>query len=251
MMLVQHHGNPLIRNRILAGLSQADIDSLHMFLQPVSIKERSILQESNKPIEHVYFIESGIVSLRTLARDATLENAMVGAYGAVGVSVALGSRTSMHRSVVLVPGKAFRIRVDDLLRLVRERPQIGEHILRYVQSLMIHSSQTALCGVKHGLEERLACWVCLAFDALDGDILPITHDHLAIILGMRRAAVTESLLRFEEQGLIRKTRGFLRIQDLSLLQQRACCCYGIITNAYKPGAIPKIPRSSNVRLVPI
>jgi CRP-like cAMP-binding protein len=135
--------------------------------------------------------------------------------------------------MVLVSGSALRIRADDLERSMRERPQIREHLLRYVQSLMVHSSQTALCGVRHQLEQRLACWLCLACDALEGDVLPITHDHLSAILGFRRAGVTETLKRFEEQGLVRKMRGVLQIRDRELLKRTACCCYGIVANAYK------------------
>ena len=231
-MTVSSHRRSIVKNRILEGLSLSDFDCIRPFLEPVALKERSVLHEADKRIEHVNFIETGIVSLRTLAIGSVLETAMVGCYGAVGASIALGAETSLHRSIVLVPGHAMRISTGDLQRSMHERPQIREHLLRYVQSLMIHSSQISLCGVRHELEQRLACWLCLACDALDGNVLPITHDHISMILGLRRAGVTETLNRFEEEGLVRKTRGVLQVPDRRLLGQKACGCYAIIANRY-------------------
>lgn len=224
---------PIVTNSILAGLSLSDFDCIRPFLEPVVLKERSVLHEPNKPIDHVTFIETGIVSLRTLAIGSVLETAMVGCYGAVGASIALGAGTSLHRSVVLVPGNGLRIRTGDLQRSMRERPAIREHLLQYVQSLMIHSSQMSLCGVRHELEQRLASWLCLACDALDGNVLPITHDHISMILGLRRAGVTEALNRFEEEKLVRKTRGVLQVPDRRLLRQKACGCYAVVANEYE------------------
>jgi CRP-like cAMP-binding protein len=231
-MIFELHRRSIVRNGILGNLAVADFARVRPFLQPVQLKERAVLQEPERRIEHVHFIEAGIISLRTLATGSILETALVGRYGAVGASVALGGEVSMHQSIVLVSGRALRIRADDLYRLMREDPQIREPLLQYIQALMIHSSQTALCGVKHELQQRLACWLCIACDALEDDVLPMTHDHLSIILGLRRAGLTESLIRFEEQGLIRKTRGVLRVCDRKLLQQKACGCYGVIANAY-------------------
>src|SRR5689334_13162120 len=134
----------IIRNRLLASLALPDFDPLRTFLQPISLEAGSVLHEPNKRIEHVNFVETGIVSLMTLASGSMLETAMVGCHGAVGASVVLGARVSMHKSVVSMPGKALRISLEDLQRSMNERPQIREHLLRYVQSLMVHASQTAL-----------------------------------------------------------------------------------------------------------
>jgi CRP-like cAMP-binding protein len=226
------HRQAPIRNGILRNFALADLACIGPFLKPVALKERAVLQEPRKRVEHINFVETGIVSLRTIATGCFLETAMVGSRGAVGASVALGADTAMHQSIVLVSGSALSIHADDLRRLMIERPQIREHLLRYIQALMVHGSQTALCGVRHDLEQRLACWLCIACDALDGDVLPITHDHLSTILGLRRSGLTQSLIRFEEEGLIRKSRGAMRVRERSLLQQKACGCYGVIASAY-------------------
>lgn len=231
-MLTQWRTVQLAKNSILGNLSPPDFDYIRPLLQPVTLKERSVLQEPNRHVEYINFVETGIISLMTLASGSILETAMVGSYGFAPVSVVLGARASAHRSTVLISGNALRIRTDDLERSMHERPQIREQLLRYVQSLMIHSSQTALCAVRHQLEQRLASWLCTACDALGGDVLPITHDHLSIILGLRRPSVTEALNRFEEEGFLRKTRGVLQILDRELLERKACCCYRTIANAY-------------------
>ena len=231
-MLVEVSKLPTVRNCILGNLPQSDFASIRPFLHSVFLKERTVLQEPARRIEYINFIETGIVSLRTLATGNVLETATVGSQGAVGVAVALGAQISMHQSIVLIPGRALRICVNDLYRSMLERPRIREHLLRYVEALMIQGSQTAFCCAHHDLEKRLARWLSLVCDALGGDVLPITHDHLSTILGVRRAGVTETLARFEELGLIRKMRGVLHVRDRTVLKQRACCCYGIIAKAY-------------------
>jgi CRP-like cAMP-binding protein len=229
-MLCQSSRRP--KNTILGNLSLVDFACLRPFLECVALKERAVLQEPTKLVEYINFVETGIVSLRTLSTGSILETAMVGRQGAVGASIALGTDTSSHRSVVLVSGSSLRIHVDDLHRSMHERPQIRDRLLRYIQALMIHGSQTALCGVRHEFEQRLACWLCLACDALDGDVLPVTHDDLSIILGFRRTGVTETLTRFEEEGLVRKMRGVLQIRERGRLEKKACGCYGIVTKGY-------------------
>ena len=222
-----------VKNGVLGSLSSADFECIRPYLQQVTLKERTVLQEPNRRVEYVHFVETGLVSLMTLAAGSILETAMVGSQGLTPASIALGASTSAHRSMVLVSGSALRMRAEDLQRSMHERPQIREHLLRYVHSLMIHCFQTTLCGVQHHLEQRLACWLCLACDSLEDDVLPITHDHLSNVLGFRRPTVTDSLNKLEEQGLIRKLRGVLQITDRALLERRACCCYGILSGAYK------------------
>src|SRR5882724_3093298 len=116
----------LVRNCILGGLSPIDLDYLRSLLQPVRLPERSVLQEPNKQVEYVNFIETGLVSLMTLAAGNILQTAMVDSRGIAPVSVVLGARTCGHRSTVLVSGTALRICTEDLKRSMHERPQLRE-----------------------------------------------------------------------------------------------------------------------------
>ncbi|WP_407123168.1 Crp/Fnr family transcriptional regulator [Bradyrhizobium sp. STM 3561] len=115
---------------------------------------------------------------------------------------------------------------------MNDRPEIRKHLSRYDQALAVHCAQTGLCGVRHGLERRLATWLCLASDAADARVLPVTHEYLSSVLGLRRAGVTETLSQFQEQRLIRKRRGLLEIDERKCLEQRACGCYSLVSDAY-------------------
>jgi len=221
-----------VKNTILASVSLQDLAAIREFLEPIVLRQRMVLQEPKRHLDHVYFIESGLVSLRIVAPGSILETAVIGYRGAVGAGVLVGGHLPTHQSVVLFPGSAYRIRIEDLDRVMNKRPEIREHLARYVQALILHCVHTGLCGVRHDREERLASWFCLASDALDAHVLPVTHDYLSSVLGLRRAGITETLVRFEQQGLIRKMRGILQIDEPRCLAQKACCCYKLISDAY-------------------
>jgi CRP-like cAMP-binding protein len=235
-MLVEPIKRQFVKNTVLANLSLSDLAALGPFLKPIALKERMVLHEAKRPVEYVYFIESGLVSIRTMAAGSVLEIAVAGYHGVVGVSSLLGEHLATHQSIVAFPGSALRIHSDEIRRVTAEHPQILEHLLRYVQALFVHCAQTAHCGVRHELERRVASWLCVVCDALGGNILPFTHDYLSGVLGLPRAGVTRTLLRFEEQGLLRKTRGILQVDDRKSLAQKACCCCAVIANAYVPAA---------------
>jgi len=221
-----------VRNAILAKCSPQDLAAIGQFLEPIVLKERAVLQEPKRPLDHVYFVESGLVSLRIVATGSLLEVAVIGYRGAIGASLLMGRQISMHQAIVLFPASAHRIRVEDLRRVMNDRPEIREHLSRYDQALALHCAQTGLCGVRHGRERRLASWLCLASDAADARVLPVTHDYLSSVLGLRRAGVTETLSLFEGQGLIRKRRGVLEIDARKSLEQKTCGCYKLVSDAY-------------------
>lgn len=233
-----------LKNAILAGLSLPDLAAIGEFLEPIALRERTALQEPKRHLDHVYFIESGLVSLRIVAAGSVLETAVIGHRGAVGASLVVGMHLSTHQSVVLFPGSAHRICIEDLRRVMNERPEIRRHLFQYVQTLALHCAHTGLCGVRHDREKRLACWLCLASDALDAHVLPVTHDYLSSALGLRRAGVTETLIRFEELKIIRKMRGVLQINERKCLEQRACSCYKLISGAYASSESVTAPKAS-------
>ncbi|WP_407169104.1 Crp/Fnr family transcriptional regulator [Bradyrhizobium sp. ORS 111] len=221
-----------VKNAILAKIPLQDLSAIGQFLEPIVLRERMILQEPKRPVEHVYFMESGLVSLRIVAAGSMLETAVIGYRGVIGMSFLWGGHSSNHQTVVLFRGSAHRIRVEDLRRVMKERPGIRERLFEYLQALTFQCIQAGLCGVRHDREQRLASWLCLASDAVDARVLPVTHDYLSSVLGLRRAGVTETLIRLEEQGVIRKTRGVLQIDERESLEQKACCCYKLVSSAY-------------------
>jgi CRP-like cAMP-binding protein len=202
-------------------------------LQPITLKQRAILQEHHRPIEHVYFIERGVASLLARThRDGQVEVAIVGRFGFVGVAAVLGTMRSPNRCLMEVPGEALRINANDILSVMEETPMVRQYLLNYVHALLIQNTQTALCNIRHQLEERLCRWLLLASDRLDEKVVPVTHDQLAMILGVRRAGVTTALAELEGLGAVAKTRGAEEIVIRDILEAKTCECYRIISSEY-------------------
>lgn len=227
------HKAGIVQNHFLATLPPADFEQLRPFLRVVELKRHSVIHEANKPVDAVYFVESGVISrvARTQA-DGSVEVAMVGRSGLVGLAVVLGTMVALHRTVVQIPGLALRISATDLQSVMAKNPAIRDHLLRYVQLLMSQKAQVALCNAKHEIDKRLARWLLLAHDRVAGNLLPVTHDLLAMMLGVRRAGVSEALATLEGKGVISKTRGALKIVSLEGLKAHACECYRIIEDRY-------------------
>jgi len=137
-MLVQSGKRPFLKNTILAGLSSQSLTAIAPFLEPVVLRDRLVLQEPKRPVDQIYFVESGIVSLRTIAAGSFLEIAMVGYRGVTGVSCLLGENLPTHQSIVLLSGRALRIHADDLRRIIADQLEIRHRLLRYVQALIVH-----------------------------------------------------------------------------------------------------------------
>lgn len=221
-----------VKNRILAQLPPDDLLALQPMLRPVDFRGRAVLQEANRRVEYVHFIEQGLVSQVAGTRTDYVETAMVGVFGYVGVPVVLGSPIASQRSIASMPGTALRISATDLTAVLADRPHIREHLLRYVQALIAQNTQSVLCAARHEINQRLARWLLLANDRIQSDILHITHELLAASLGVRRASITNALLQFEAEGIVQKTRGAVRVVDRLGLESRACDCYSVVRDAY-------------------
>src|SRR5215510_9801958 len=252
-------GPAIVRNRLLAGMPPESFDCLRPHLKLIELKQRAVLQEHNHPIEHIFFLERGVASLFARTQhDGPVAVSIVGPRGFVGVAAVLGKARSPNRCVMEVPGEALTIPFKDLSRVMDRDPVVRQHLLIYVHALLIQNTQAVLCNVRHGVEERLCRWLLLAADRLNEDVIPLTHEQLATILGVRRAGVTTALQILEETGVIAKTRGAIRISDRSVLEKKACECYRIITSEYScvshmehhehslARAMPSVERASRV-----
>jgi CRP-like cAMP-binding protein len=223
----------IVRNEVLATLSPPLFEMLGPFLKSVELRRHAVLNEQNRPVDAVHFIESGVVSrLTRTSEDGSVEVAIVGRFGFIGVTVILGTMTALQRAVVQIPGHALRIPASDLKAVMAQAPEIREHLLGYVHTLMNLKAQVSLCNAKHDIEQRLARWLLLAHDRMDEGELPVTHELLATMLGVRRPGVTEALARFEQAGIVSRARGVLRVLDRKGLKANVCDCYKIIDDRF-------------------
>jgi CRP-like cAMP-binding protein len=186
-------------------------------------------------MKHVHFIENGLVSVSTkTAREQWVEAWLIGSEGMTGIPVLLGDDDDPpFRRVVQVPGSAYRISRDDLKRALAASQGLRSLLLRYVQVVLVQTSQSGACNAHHELKERLSRWLLLARDALDDDEMPLTHRMLARLLGVRRASVTECLGKLEAAGSIENSRGLIQVTDANKLATLSCDCHRLIRTEYE------------------
>jgi CRP-like cAMP-binding protein len=220
---------PFIRNQLLARMPAEAFAQLAPHLERVALKRRAIVQERHRPVEHVYFIERGVASIFAWTRrDGPVQVALVGRFGLVGVCAVLGMARSPHRCLMQAEGEALRLPARELTAAMDESPAFRRQLLNYVHFLLVQNSQFALCNARHELGQRVARWLLLTRDRLDGDLIPVTHDLLSMMLGVRRAGITQALARLEQAGAVRRTRGAIEIVNRDVLEEHACECYRII-----------------------
>ena len=221
-----------IRNRLLAALSPEDYAALQPHLEPVELEMRGSLIRPNQPIEHVYFIEEGYASIVTNGEGSQVEVGLVGREGMAGVPVVLGVRTTPMETFVQHPGAGLRITTSDLEAVIDEHRSLHRVLLRYAHLLNVQTSSTAFANAEHTVEARLARWLLMCHDRLDGNDIQITHEFMAMMLGVRRAGVTTAIHILEGNGLIRALRGLITILDRGRLEALADNAYGLAEAEY-------------------
>ncbi|MEJ1977690.1 MAG: Crp/Fnr family transcriptional regulator [Acetobacteraceae bacterium] len=183
-----------------------------------------VLIEAGAVTEHVFFPEEGVVSLVADVRNnrSGVQVAMIGREGLVGGLALLGPASASFASAVSqIPGPALRIRVTDLRRLLDQHPALRDACMLFVQSLARQAMQNAACNAQNTLAERCVRWLLMADDRVERSELPITHEALSRILGVRRAGVTVVAAGLQEAGLIRVSRGRITILDRPGLERLA------------------------------
>src|SRR6185369_12544247 len=211
-------------NKILASL-EAHSQQLDT-LEPVALHRGTILSEPDQKAEHVYFLNNALVSLvSTNAEGAAVEIGMVGNEGMVGVPAILGGVTP-YRAIVQMGGQAFRMSGQNLCDEFRRNPFLRDLLLKYTNAFIIQIAQSSICNCYHTLQERLCRWLLVARDAVRSDVLLLTHDVIARLLGTRRASVTVAAGLLQRAGLIKISRGQLTILDAAGIEAMSCGCYG-------------------------
>lgn len=225
---------PPIRNRLLLALPRKERDRLLPSLEYLPLKSRQVLQKQNAPVDYVYFVQSGMVSLvKALKKGPVIEVGLIGKEGVVGPLAVLGADAAPDDAIVQVSGAAFRMPADTFHNEAAHNATMRDVLHRFVRAFYAHLSQSALCNGQHKLEKRAARWLLMGHDRVDGDVLPLSHDFLAMMLGVRRAGVTDTLSKFRKANLIETNRGRIIITNRAGLERAACECYGAIRKQYE------------------
>jgi CRP-like cAMP-binding protein len=218
-----------IGNRILAALPAEQFARLQQHLSMVSLERDKVLYITGDEIRYVYFPTSGLVSLlSTTETGSTVEAAMVGNEGIIGLPVILKNKMIPFEVTVQTQTDAFRIKAEDLQEEFDRGEALHELILRYLNLLIAEITQSALCHRFHTVEEALGRWLLLAQDRLHTDSLNLTQEIISHALGVPRTGVTMAAGALQRAGLIRYSRGKIAIVDRARLEANSCECFRII-----------------------
>lgn len=225
---------PSVSNRLLSLLSSRDFGLLAPHLEPVQLDVNCTIVEANSPIEHAFFLESGIVSVVASRADSrVIEVGIYGREGMGGFPLLLGSDQSPHEQYMQLAGDGYKINAEALLGAVQKSQTLNNLLLRYVHAFTTQTAQTALANGSSKIDERLARWLLMCHDRIDGDDLPLTHKFLAMMLGVRRAGVTDTLHILEGRGLILARRASITIRSRAKLERLAGASYGLPESEYR------------------
>ncbi|HEX7856462.1 MAG TPA: Crp/Fnr family transcriptional regulator [Sphingobium sp.] len=220
-------------SRMLAGMSVEDRLRLKPLLHRQEILARTYLERASCPIEQIYFIESGIVSLLE-ARDMRepLEVGVIGCEGMTGGATILGNLNPDRDSYVQVSGQALVLSREDLHCAIMESLTLGRYLLRYMQTQMAQLSLAVSAGIRASVQQRLARKLLMYHDRLRVDDLPLTHETMSIMLGVRRASITLAIHNLEAERWIKAQRGLVTIRDRVGLEAYCGSFYGIAEAQY-------------------
>jgi CRP-like cAMP-binding protein len=228
-----------LRNRLLRAMAPDDFVLVGPHLEQVPLPRGKVLIEPNQPIEHVIFPETGVASVVALNSDSRpVEIGIVGREGLVGPSVFLGVDRTPHQSFFQMEGAGYQIPTRNMIRALEASPSLHDLLLRYIHVLMVQTAATAMSNGDSVLSERMARWLLMCHDRVDGDELALTHEFLSLMLAVRRPGVTEAIHLLEGTGIIKARRAHITILDRERLEETAGNSYGVPEAEYER-LIPK------------
>jgi|SRR5580658_484101 CRP-like cAMP-binding protein len=218
-----------VSNVILLSLPDGEYNLLRPHLEPVELPQYEILHEPGEGIDFAYFLNEGMTSLVALNHHGrSVEVGIVGKEGMVGVSLMMGLRRGIFRSIMQMAGTGTRIRAKIFQDLLPCASTLRSELGRFALMHGMQVAQLAACNRLHEIDQRLARWLLMCQDRVDSRLLPLTHDFLAQMLGTGRPSVSLAAAVLEDAGLIENLRGTVRVLNRKSLEAVACECYGVI-----------------------
>jgi CRP-like cAMP-binding protein len=228
-------------NQLLDAVPFADLQAIAPDLDLVDLKMREVINEPDRPMKYAYFPVSGLCSVIALANvDDQIEMGVVGKEGFIGTSIILMAGQAPFRIMAQGDGRALRLPAAKLIE-ASAMPEFRAVLLRFVHTFMVQAASTILANSSYRLEERLARWILMTQDRLDSVTVPMTHDFMSLMLGVRRAGVTEAVHILEGRHLIKATRGHVQILDREGLENLANGSYGQAEREYRRLITPSQP----------
>ncbi len=214
-------------------LSDEDFQLIEPYLEPVDLPRQTILAEPNRPIDNLYFLEEGLASQIALGEDGRkLEVGIYGREGAGPMALLLGVDRTPHLHIIQLGGHGLRISAHALMALMDKSRSLRRQLLAFVYVSMVQTAHTAFSNASSLVGERLARWLLMCHDRVDGDDIAVTHEFLGVMLGVRRTGVTDAIHILEGVGMVRGRRGLINIRDRIKLEETAGETYGVPESEY-------------------
>ena len=217
------------QNRLLNGLNKDDLARLRPNLKKVRLTHGEVLHAPRAPIAHVYFPQSGMVSLLSvMTTGEQIETAIIGSEGVVGAWVAVHGGSANTQSTVQIEGSAWQLPTAKFLEMYKASDPFQSAINGYLGIILFQAQQSAACHAIHSVEARLCRWLLMSQDLLRSEQVPLTQEFLSHMLGVQRSSVSLCAHTLQELGLIQYSRGKIKILDRKGIQDCACECYAMI-----------------------
>jgi CRP-like cAMP-binding protein len=217
------------RNRLLLALPSRNLKRLMPELEQIRCHRAQVLMHADSALDHVFFPDSGVVSVVAVYADGKIiEMATVGREGFTDVQAVFGAKRSSVQLLVQIPGTAAKMSHAAFTRAMQSMPAFRSLMDAYVQAFLEQVMVSVACNGAHSLKQRLARWLLMMRDRSDGDVLLITQDLLAEMLGVQRPTITNAIREFERAGLIEHGRRQITILDRQGLTGASCECYQLV-----------------------
>jgi len=226
----------LTQNLIIASLPPPDQERLNPHFEQVELVHGKILFEQDDPIDYMYFPTRGMISVVTTTPSGqTAEVGVIGREGVGGIEGILeDGRAALNRQMVQLPGEGFRIKSVAVKAEFDRAGAFQKAALSFTRGMMAQMGQTALCNRLHTAEQRLAKWLLMCHDRNLGDVMAITQEFAAIMLGSNRTSVTIAAGNLQDKGFIEYSRGRIKMLDRKGLEKFSCECYERIRTESPP-----------------
>jgi CRP-like cAMP-binding protein len=216
-------------NRLLRGLSDAELGRMLPALEPVQLARPTELEGANQVIRHVYFPVTGVASIVAIDESGeSVDTAMIGREGMTGLAVFLGTSQSPVRTIVQIPMAGLRMESEALRDELARGGALVRLLQRHTQLVMVTMAQLILCNRIHRLDQRAARWLLQVDDRVDGAPFNVTQEFLAQMIGVQRPALSVAMRQFKDAGLVRYARGQISIADRYGLLAKSCDCSNVI-----------------------
>jgi len=223
---------PHSKNQLLARLGAEQLAQFSSHLKVVALGQGELIADRHGNVRKVYFPHSGIIScIIEMQAGHAIETAMIGNDGAFGAAQALDDKVSINKVTMQVPGSASAMDADHLRETAERSKAFRKLLIEYELFVTAQVQQTAACNAVHGVQTRMCRWL-LRMHELVGKNMPLTHEFLSQMIGVRRTSVTEVAADMQRAGMISYTRGRLHIVDIELVRMSACECHDEVRSQY-------------------